>query len=447
MSDRVLLDSEIKTISEIIDVPVVLFNERKVLRVNNRARQFPDVDAELKRLFSEYKGQKKVKIETALQDETGSPIQVRIAVLRVIYHNVTYFLGEVQKIVFGEMQSGGTQSAVYRLMLEMTQKMGRFYSQEEAYRFILEYAQRAVKDYGLCSVMSVREGFVRIVEKAGYPDFVKDVQFPLADTFLYQATGGKCDRIVNIGDLRDYDNVYCLDVLAGDSGRKIRSTISAPVYISGRLSGMINFDSITENAFDEEDTALLSLVRNNVEIALTNRTLYLQAQSAETDYLTGSGNRFYFEKKFRSAEKQDLWVVQFDMNNLKPVNDKYGHAWGDRIICDFARRLEGILLEKEAIARIGGDEFAGLFYAGDERELVLRLERLQEEIRCTPVTALGKKIAYSFSYGICACAEMEAGEDALRSLIKCADDRMYQYKAAYKRRNPDAADHRGSLCL
>ena len=60
MSDRVLLDSEIRTISEIIDVPLVLFNEEKVLRLNNRAKQFPDVDAKLRRLFSEYKGQKKV---------------------------------------------------------------------------------------------------------------------------------------------------------------------------------------------------------------------------------------------------------------------------------------------------------------------------------------------------------------------------------------------------
>ncbi len=443
MSDRVLLDSEIRTISEIIDVPLVLFNEEKVLRLNNRAKQFPDVDAKLRRLFSEYKGQKKVKIETALLDERGNPIQVRIAALRIVYHKVSYFLGEIQKVVFGAVHSGSAQSAVYQLMLEMTQKMGRFYSEEEVYHFILQYAQRAVKEYGLCSIMSVREGFVKIVEKAGYPDFVREVRFPLADTFLYQATGGRCDRIVNIGDLRDYDNVYCLDVLAGDGGRKIRSTISAPIYISGKLTGMINFDSMQENAFDEEDTALLSLVRNNVEIALTNRTLYLKAQTAETDYLTGSGNRFYFEKAFDRADKENLWVALFDMNNLKPVNDKYGHAWGDRMICDFARKLEGIRREREVIARMGGDEFAGLFYAGEEQELILRLERLQEEIRSGPVTALGQEITYSFSYGICACEEAKAGEGALHVLVKCADDRMYEYKAAYKRRNPDPENFRG----
>ncbi len=437
MNDRVLLDTDLKTIGEVIDTPTMLFNADRVIRLNSRAKLFPVEDCGLQRLFNTYKKSEKVKIKEKLQGTDGISIRVRIAARRVSYLGDTFLIGEIQEAAPEGENMDAAGSAVYRMMLEMTQKMGRFSSEEEINHFILEYSQKAVKDYGYCSVMSVQDGVAVIVEKAGYSDRVYGLRMPVEDTFLYHATQGKCDRIVNIGDLhlQPYDSIYSRQVLAAEGNGRICSTISAPICIDGMLTGMINLDSAQVNAFDEEDTALLSLVKNNVEIALTNRKLHQQVLNAELDFLTGIGNRRYFEKAFRFADKKNLWVVQFDMNHLKPVNDRYGHAWGDRIICEFVKKLEGIKQQKEAIARMGGDEFAGIFYAESEQEMIRRMEELQEEIRREPVTAMGEQIIYSFSYGICGYQPGE-NDQVLRNMIKCADDRMYQYKAAYKKKYP-----------
>lgn len=445
MNDRVLLDTDLKTIGDIIDTPAILFNEKQVIRLNDRGRLFPVADAGLKRLFFAYSMYKKVKIKEKLQGTDGVPMSIRIAALRVTYNGETFLIGEIQEAAPEGKLTVGIGSAVYRLMLEMTQKMGRFSSEEEISHFILEYSQKAVKNYGFCSVMSVQDGSAVIVEKAGYSDQVYGMKMPVEDTFLYRATDGKCDRIVNIGNLQPYDNVYSREILSAEEDCRICSTISAPIYIDGVLTGMINLDSIQTNAFDEEDTALLSLVKNNVEIALTNRKLHQKALNAELDYLTGCGNRRYFEKTFYDADKKNLWIVQFDMNNLKPVNDNYGHAWGDRIICDFARKLDQCRQNKEVIARMGGDEFAGIFYAESEQALAERMEALQETIRKEPVSARGEQIAYSFSYGICGYESGESEEMVLRNMIKCADDRMYRYKAAYKKTHPSVYNDRDMM--
>ena len=67
MNDRVLLDTDLKTIGDIIDTPAILFNEKQVIRLNDRGRLFPVADAGLKRLFFAYSMYKKVKIKEKLQ--------------------------------------------------------------------------------------------------------------------------------------------------------------------------------------------------------------------------------------------------------------------------------------------------------------------------------------------------------------------------------------------
>ena len=94
-----------------------------------------------------------------------------------------------------------------------------------------------------------------------------------------------------------------------------------------------------------------------------HRTLLEQALA---DPLTGLRNRRALEEDFTrlqalaKREGKSLVFTLWDVNDLKAINDRYGHAAGDRVLRKFARILRQTLRRSDALYRIGGDEFAGL---------------------------------------------------------------------------------------
>ena len=427
-----------KTIEQFVCMPVFLIGESEVLCLNEAAKELRIREEDMQRLYASCE-RNKTGIQIKVTDEEGSSFTLRLSVKPVEYQNGLYLLGEVTGVErYEESREDKRFSYAYRLMLEMTQKIHSLETDEDMYSFILEYSKRAVKDSALCSIMIIEDGYTKIVAKSGFDDEVYAIRFRPEDTFLYRATQGKCDEIVNMGDLSHYYDTYYPASVEGKGKQRLRSSISAPFYLNSRLAGMINFDSLQTYAFDNEDVELLTLVRNNVEIALANHMLYQQMKSAAAcDYLTGLNNRRHFEKYFEGADKDRLWLVMFDLDNLKPISDGYGHAWGDRVLCDFAERLADISRDGEVGARIGGDEFAAIFYAENEQELTERLEGMKRAAESTVLMAEGKELHYSFSYGM----EPYNGDVLLETLLRKADARMYRYKVE-KRRMSDKEKNR-----
>jgi diguanylate cyclase (GGDEF)-like protein len=97
--------------------------------------------------------------------------------------------------------------------------------------------------------------------------------------------------------------------------------------------------------------------------ALTSR---LQTM-AFTDSLTGLANRASFLDRLATSlrDREQLGVIQVDLDDFKPVNDRFGHAAGDTVLVEAARRLRGCVRETDLVARLGGDEFAVLIFGGD----------------------------------------------------------------------------------
>ena len=104
---------------------------------------------------------------------------------------------------------------------------------------------------------------------------------------------------------------------------------------------------------------------------------------ALADPLTGLRNRRALEEDFTrlqalaKREKKRLIFTLWDVNDLKKVNDKYGHAAGDRVLKKFARILREALRQSDALYRIGGDEFAGLHVGLEDPEAILARVREQ----------------------------------------------------------------------
>jgi diguanylate cyclase (GGDEF)-like protein len=150
------------------------------------------------------------------------------------------------------------------------------------------------------------------------------------------------------------------------------------------------------------------------------------------DLLTGLANRSFLVEKIRTkmAEARRsgsvIAVAYMDLDNFKPVNDTYGHAEGDRLLIEVARRLEDELREVDTVARIGGDEFVCLLELRDKPECERIVNRIINRIEEPYGIADGTATAtVSASIGVAFYDYDDTDPD---SLLRQADQLMYSAK-------------------
>ena len=119
-----------------------------------------------------------------------------------------------------------------------------------------------------------------------------------------------------------------------------------------------------------------------------------QANQAQIQQLalrraTGLGNRRYFEEMLaRAISAADRSGARFgllaiDLNDFKPVNDRHGHATGDRLLQSVAERLRSAVRVEDFCARLGGDEFAVIALGVDDADAMARLPKLRDSAQPT----------------------------------------------------------------
>ena len=162
----------------------------------------------------------------------------------------------------------------------------------------------------------------------------------------------------------------------------------------------------------------------------------LAEESALQDPLTGLPNRILFMEKLRRAHARTnrrgdyLFAVLFlDLDRFKHLNDRLGHAVGDRFLTETARRLRATLRPEDTVARLGGDEFAVLVdNLADRAEAERLARRLKQELE-EPCTLNGQVVFTSTSIGIAFSA---TGYQRAEDLLSDADTAMYRAKATQK---------------
>ena len=154
------------------------------------------------------------------------------------------------------------------------------------------------------------------------------------------------------------------------------------------------------------------------------------------DLLTGLMNRRAFyrraEEIFADADAlKHTAIVMLDLDNLKTINDVYGHDCGDKYIRQAARCFEDSVPSNVLVSRVSGDEFFLLFYGYDSREQVESdIERLRQAIPQTEFFLPDGKMTYINASGGVALYLEDATEFA--ELMKLADFTMYQVKESGK---------------
>lgn len=155
-------------------------------------------------------------------------------------------------------------------------------------------------------------------------------------------------------------------------------------------------------------------------------------QLAMYDSLTNCANRNLLWKRADVAiarshrYRQGFSLIYLDLNNFKPVNDKYGHQVGDKVLRIIAKRLQSIVRAEDLCARVGGDEFVILFDTLVEESVAL--QKVNSEL-AIPIEIDGYQISVSAAVG---CANFPQDGDSLDELINCADKRMYDHKYTAK---------------
>jgi diguanylate cyclase (GGDEF)-like protein/PAS domain S-box-containing protein len=154
-----------------------------------------------------------------------------------------------------------------------------------------------------------------------------------------------------------------------------------------------------------------------------NRQHRALSTASRTDSLTGCLNRRGFEER-AAAELRAMArsgargaILVFDIDHFKPVNDTFGHAAGDRLLCWFAQTLEKSVRPNDAVGRLGGDEFAAVFPELDAGPARASAERI--------VAVLGERAPASF--GIAIFPDDGAN---LEDLTRHADGALYASRQA-----------------
>lgn len=175
---------------------------------------------------------------------------------------------------------------------------------------------------------------------------------------------------------------------------------------------------------------------------LINVILY--EKLAFEDVLTGCKNRSFFENEIRKAVEGSLeaniYIVTFDMNNLKYNNDHFGHPIGDKLIIACGQSIAKAFVGNTDVCRIGGDEFAIVLKGVSEEYIKTSLRRLEEHVKeYNENNFFELEIAYGY-----ALYDRKIDKN-LESVMSRADKKMYYKKNLMKVSRKESKEYNASF--
>lgn len=157
---------------------------------------------------------------------------------------------------------------------------------------------------------------------------------------------------------------------------------------------------------------------------------------AHHDALTGLPNRLLFSDRLSQAlfqadrHGQGFSVLYIDLDNFKPINDRWGHDRGDLVLKEAARRLLGCLRKADTAARIGGDEFAAVL-SEDRQGAAVVAAKIITALSAPLTGSRGKPLGQNLGVSIGISVYPDDGTTA-SELLEHADEAMYSVKHGAK---------------
>ena len=209
-----------------------------------------------------------------------------------------------------------------------------------------------------------------------------------------------------------------------------------PLICQDRVVGVLNLaDKMDSDQFNSSDIALIELFSQLVGASIGNIKLFEKIQrQATTDGLTGLVNH----KTFYEILEKELWrsrryggqisLIMIDVDNLKNINDAYGHRAGDKVIREISKRIKECIRHIDTAARYGGDEFAIILLNSSLEDATIVAQRMVDAVANSHTTWQKEHIQLSISVGL---GQYDA-ETTPEDITSRSDQALYMAKQAGK---------------
>ena len=289
-------------------------------------------------------------------------------------------------------------------------------NEKEIYKLTVDAAEN-ILNFDVCSLDIVEDNmFVVKARSTGVKDDGIDEKAPI--------TTGIAGKVYESGRSQ-----ITSDVRDEPEAEPVNSAYKSAMTVPIDNFGIFQVISNKEEYFDEVDLELTELLIAHTSAAIKRiraeeRIKYLGYH----DSLTGLYNRAYFEEEMERLDvKRNLpfSIIIGDLNNLKKVNDRYGHDQGDELIKNIADILRENCREDDILARWGGDEF-GLLLPQTEAPTA---KKVMQRIHSKLTNYSHKQIDVNLALGL--ATKTKQFED-IDEIFKKADDNMYENKRIIK---------------
>ncbi len=251
----------------------------------------------------------------------------------------------------------------------------------------------------------------------------------------------KADKLESLLTGHQLDNLNRI-FLKGEPSKQITETVF-PLTMGENTIGLLYLD---KGGLSPEDLELLTIFSNQAAVSIQNSQLYSMATQ---DPLSGVYVRKFYDhwilKELRTAFRanQCLSLIMFDLDNMKNINDTWGHPAGDLAISRTGRILQKATRSTDFIARFGGDEFALILPATDGIGAQTVAEKIIKLLHGEVLTVSGARIELKASMGSTTLPAQDRNPDVAPSplsvdffnrmaalLLKKADESLYAAKKA-----------------
>jgi diguanylate cyclase (GGDEF)-like protein len=390
------------------------------LEILEQARQVLELDAK------GYKENKDALL--ALLDLLGRAIEVTpgISDRSKVMEDLGKNLIEQQNLLYLLKQHTAELDALRRISINLTSRL----DQNSVLDTVVSEAMSLIKNADDTNIFLYKEGklyFGAALDSKG----VRNREYAKPRPKGLTATVAQEKKMIVVEDIRNHP-------LYADTSRSWQgSIISMPLMISNHVVGVMNLARTTTGGFTDDEIRLLGILADQAAVAIFNAGLHQMAnQEARHDILTGLPNRRALDERLEAEVKRasrsgkPLAVVMMDLDGFKNINDTFGHAIGDHVLCQVFSPLPETLRSTDFLARYGGDELTLVLPETDLPSTLQVIEKIQEKIRNIIIEipeAAPTHLDFSGGIAIYPRNGTQASE-----ILRAADEALYRAKRSLR---------------